>query len=274
MDALLNIFNVDHGACALLSTKTGQHILIDCGHSTDYGGQPWYPGQWLKSHSISHVDLLICTNYDEDHASGAPSLIEHGISVGCILGNPTVPPRVIEHLKTDDGMGNGIRTIANSLRQRGGIQNPPAIPGVELQWYWNPWPHWDTENNLSLVAHLKVYGFNFLFPGDMEKAGFSNMLEHQSFASLMRGVNVLVASHHGRENGKCEAMFDIHGCKPSLIIISDCAKKYQSQETASYYRTKAHGIRNFRGQDQRFVLTTRSDNHIQFKFEGGQCLVY
>ncbi len=71
MDGTLIIFNVDHGACALLTMSNGQpggvhRILIDCGHSTDYQGRPWHPGDWLKEHGISFIDLLICTNYDED----------------------------------------------------------------------------------------------------------------------------------------------------------------------------------------------------------------
>lgn len=277
----LVVFNVDHGACALLTMSAGQgsaprRVLIDCGHSTDYEGQSWHPGRWLKTRGINFIDLLICANYDEDHASGAPSLIEHGISVGYILGNPTVPPEVIEHLKTEDGMGVGIRVIVNSLadrRQRGVAQNPPDIPGVKLRWFWNPWPHWDRENNLSLVAHLNILGFNFLFPGDMEKDGFNNMLKHPLFASLMSGIDVLVAAHHGRENGKCDAMFDDHGCNPVLVVISDCAKRYQSQETVPYYYTKARGIANFRGQGPRYVLTTRKDDFILFEFENGKCLV-
>lgn len=281
MEGTLIVFNVDHGACALLTIFADQssvprRILIDCGHSSDYNGRPWYPGQWLKGHEILFVDLLICTNYDEDHASGVPSLIEHGVSVGCILGNPTVPPEVIEHLKTEDGMGNGIRTLARSLtdrRNRGVPQKPQNIPGVSLLWFWNPWPHWDNENNLSLVAHLNILGFNFLFPGDMEKAGFKNMLNHPLFASLMKDIDVLMAAHHGRENGKCEALFDDHGCTPALIVISDCAKRHQSQETVPYYYSKAQGIGDFRGQGPRYVLTTRFDDFILFKFRDGKCLV-
>lgn len=282
MDAELIIFNVDHGACALLSLPAGStgsfwRVLLDCGHSTDYKGRPWQPGEWLKSRGINAIDLLICTNYDEDHASGAPSLVEHGINVNCILGNPTVPAEVIEHLKTEDGMGNGIRVITNSLagrRQRGEAQTPPVIPGLDLSWFWNPWPHWDTENNLSLVAHLKILGFNFLFPGDMEKDGFNNMLKFQPFAALMSGIDVLVAAHHGRENGKCEAMFDSHGCMPALVVISDCAKKHQSQETVPFYSSKAKGIADFRGQGRRYVLTTRSDDFIVFQFKNGNCFVH
>lgn len=254
-----------------------KRVLIDCGHAADYRGYPWYPGEHLKNLGVGFVDLLICTNYDEDHASGIPSLIENGVNVGCILGNPTVPPEAIENLKSEDGMGNGIAVIVNSLagrRQRNEVQTPPMIPGVQLSWFWNPWPHWNTENNLSLVTHLSIRGTNFLFPGDLETDGFNNMLKNQPFAALLPGLHVLVASHHGRENGKCPSMFDDHYCKPQLVVISDCAKKYQSQETVPYYRDKARGVPNVRGRDWRFVMTTRDDDEIIFRWEDGLCQVY
>jgi beta-lactamase superfamily II metal-dependent hydrolase len=279
-NGLLQIFNVDHGACALLTMPSPggfRRVLIDCGHATDYNGRPWYPGEHLKRLNVNFVDLLICTNFDEDHASGVPSLIENSVGVGCILGNPTVPPEVIEHLKSEDGMGAGIRAIANSLanrRQRGEPQDPPTIPGLRLHWFWNPWPQWDTENNLSLVAHLSIHGTNFLFPGDLETDGFNNMLRHATFAALMPNLHILIASHHGRENGKCPAMFDIHGCQPQLVVISDCAKQHQSQETVPYYREKARGIPNVRGQGWRFVMTTRSDDELQFRWENGRCHLF
>ncbi len=140
--------------------QPGEHrrVLIDCGHSSEFQGAPWYPGGQLLSSGVSFVDLLICTNYDEDHASGAPSLKERGIGVGCILGNPTVPPEAIVQLKSEDGMGKGIELIATSLAERraaGKVQTPPHIPGLRLSYFWNPWPYWDSENNLSLVTHLR-----------------------------------------------------------------------------------------------------------------------
>lgn len=279
-DGLLQIFNVDHGACALLSlpsTEGLKRVLIDCGHAADYNGKPWYPGAHLKSLGVQFVDLLICTNFDEDHASGAESLVDSGIAIGCILGNPTVPAEVIEHLKSEDGMGSGIRIVANSLadrNRRGVAQIPPSIPGLELSWFWNPWPHWDTENNLSLVAHLSVHGTNFLFPGDLETDGWRNMLRHRTFASLMPGLHVLVASHHGRENGRCEELFDVYGCSPQLVVISDYAKRHQSQETVPYYYRKSRGVPNVRGADARYVMTTRDDDEIIFRWENGSCRLY
>lgn len=226
---------------------------------------------------MNFVDLLICTNYDEDHASGIPSLIENSVAVGCILGNPTVPANVIEHLKSEDGMGTGIRNIANSLRdreRRGVVQDPPDIPGLALCWFYNRWPHWDTENNLSVVAHLSIYGTNFLFTGDMERDGFENLLRLPSFSALMPELHVLIAPHHGRENGRCPALFDDHGCRPQLVVISDCKKRYQSQETVPYYRSKTKGIPMVRGPDTRYVMTTRDDDEIRFVWEGLRGYVY
>ncbi len=282
-DGTLQLFNVDHGACALLTLLDVQggycRVLVDCGHSTDLNGQgAWYPGGHLKRLGVNSIDLLICTNFDEDHASGVPSLVQHGINVGCILGNPTVPAGVIEYLKLENGMGSGIRVVANSLAGRaeqGGIQTPPIIPNLELRWFWNPWPHWSDENNLSLVTHLSIYGFNFLFPGDLETAGWKNMLQYSPFAALMPDVDVLVAAHHGRANGKCDELFDVHGCNPALVVISDCEKRHQSQETVPFYARKARGVQNFRTQGcTRYVLTTRSDGEICFRFEAGNCSVF
>ena len=220
---------------------------------------------------ISTIDMLLCTNYDEDHASGVPSLVDEGISVETIYGNPTVPPEVIEHLKSEDGMGAGIRVLVNTFKKRGAPSiapaNIPGVPGLTLRSCWNQWPNWDTENNLSLVCILDIYGFRFMFPGDIERNGLNNMLRNPEFADLVKGVDVLFAPHHGRENGKCEALFDDFGCAPTLVVISDCAKKYQSQETVPYYASKAKGVSGFRGHDKRKVLTTRRDGYLRFKFE-------
>lgn len=275
-DGLLQIFNVDHGACALLTMPGRRRILIDCGHSADYNGAPWYPGKHLADLGVNHVDALICTNYDEDHASGVPSMVRYGIAVHNLLGNPTVPPEAIMQLKTEDGMGNGIQILVNSLsdrRLRNEPQALPEIPNIGIRWFANPWPYWDTENNLSFVVCLTVYEWNFLFPGDLEVDGFENLLKLKSFVDLMPNIDVLMASHHGRENGKCPTMFDTYGCNPQLVVISDCAKRYQSQETTAYYRSKARGLGNFRGQGPRWVLTTRSDDEIDFLFHNGQCIV-
>lgn len=279
-DGLLQVFDVDHGACALLTMRTpvgAKRVMVDCGHSADLGGRPWTPGAHLRRLGIGHVDLLVCTNYDEDHASGVPSLVQNGISVGCILGNPSVPPEVISHLKSGDGMGSGIRALSTAMamrREKGLVEDVPNIPGVELTWAWNQWPYWNSENNLSLVLYMRVWQTNFLFTGDMERDGFECLLRNERFSALMPSVHVLLAPHHGRENGRCPKLFEDHRCRPQLVVVSDCAKRHQSQETVPYYAQKASGVTNVRSQAARFVMATRSDGEILFRWEGRQAFVY
>jgi beta-lactamase superfamily II metal-dependent hydrolase len=280
-DGALQIFDVNHGQCALLTLPSPigmRYVLIDCGHSVDLHGSPWYPGEHLQGMGIKYIDFLVCTNYDEDHASGYPDLTRRGIAIGCILGNPTVSPEAIMKLKTEDGMGDGIRDLATTLTIRRAMnwaQVPPTIPGLDLTWAWNPYPYFDDENNLSLVLALRVHGFCFMFPGDMETRGFENLLQTcRPLRQLVAGVHVLVAAHHGRKNGICPAMFDVYGCKPQLVIISDDYKQYDTQETTAYYARKTRGILWFRDEGARYVLTTRNDGEIIFSFHAGSCRVW
>jgi glyoxylase-like metal-dependent hydrolase (beta-lactamase superfamily II) len=64
----LQIFDVEHGACALLTADNSARFMIDCGHNATSG---WKPGGYLLGSKISTIEMLAITNYDEDHASGA-----------------------------------------------------------------------------------------------------------------------------------------------------------------------------------------------------------
>jgi beta-lactamase superfamily II metal-dependent hydrolase len=283
LDGGLQIFDVDHGQCALLTMpgygQSVHRVLIDCGHAVNFMGLPWYPGAHLQGLGVSYIDMLVCTNLDEDHMSGYPDLLGRGVGIGCVLGNPTVAPETIVKLKTQDGMGNGIEALANTLAVRRSIgwqQTAPYIPDVNMIWTWNPYPYFDDENNLSLVFTIDVHGFRFMFPGDMERVGWTNLLETcPEFRPIVAGVNVLVASHHGRWSGICQDVFDVYGCTPTLIVISDDYKQYDTQETTTYYGSKATGISCYRGQPGiRKTLTTRNDGEIRFSFHSGRCEVW
>lgn len=276
-DGLLQIVNVKHGACALLTmpAPTGFYrVLIDCGHSNS-DGVVFYPGRHLKALNVSYIDALFLMNYDEDHASGFPDLLQQGIKIGSVFGNPSVEPSTVRYLKTEDGMGPGIDAFTKDLatrKQMGIVEGWPTIPGAEFNACWNVYPEFNDENNLSLALELRIYGISFLFTGDMEKPGLSNLLAKSTlFRQMVARTDVLMASHHGRANGVCQSMFDDHGCNPALVVISDDYKQYNTQETTTYYGSKARGCIGFRGQRIRYVLTTRSDGNINFSFRGGNC---
>jgi beta-lactamase superfamily II metal-dependent hydrolase len=283
-NGLLQVIDVEHGACSLLTVPAPgggvQRMLIDCGHNAS---TQFYPGDHLKKVGASRLEQLVVTNFDEDHASGFPNLEGLGIPIDWFLVNPTVTPQTIRTLKTEDGMGKGIDALANRLDRiaaapRGLIAQAtqmPNLPGVKTRWFYNKYPHFQDENNLSVVLHLEIHGTSFLFPGDMERAGFENLLNTVAdFRTVVSGLHVLMASHHGRANGICPDLFDKWSCKPQIVVISDDYKQHYSQETVNYYASKCSGINNFREPGrERKVLTTRNDGEIKFSFTQGQCLV-
>lgn len=279
-DGLLQIFDVEHGGCALLTIPrldgTHHRILIDCGHNAS---SKWYPGEHLKRLDIKHLELLVVTNYDEDHVSGLHNFLLQGITIGQILRNPTVTPSTIRKLKSKDGMGIGIETLIKVLTAipdlEVGENHIPMPASVNLEWYWNPYPFFEDENNLSLILVLEVHGVRFMFCGDMEKLGFRNLLKTcQPFQQVVSTIHVLVAAHHGRANGICEEMFDTWACRPEAVVISDDYKQYDTQETVAYYGRKAKGFTGFRSElGLRRVLTTRCDKELFFSFLNGRCYV-
>jgi beta-lactamase superfamily II metal-dependent hydrolase len=260
---ILEIFNVEHGACALVTTSNNKRIMIDCGHN---GATGWRPGSHLTRFNIISLDRLYITNFDEDHVSGFPNLTDY-VRIGALYRNPSVTPPTIRHLKTIDGMGVGIDRLVYFMEHVFTGGPPPAIEDygdTSFSAYWNQYGGlcgFSDENNLSLVVFVTCGQHKFIFPGDMEKEGWRQLLRNPSFVAELRGVNVFIASHHGRENGYCEEALNL--CPGiEVVVISDKKMGYQSQETVDRYRAYARGF-NYNG-DMRHVLTTRRDGRMFF----------
>ena len=245
--------------------------MIDCGHNVTTG---WKPGDYLRSLGVTSLKMLVITNYDEDHVSGLPNLIDR-VHIQNLLRNPTVSAQSLKTLKSECGLGPGVEKLMSLMNGFGEWLGPPQFPGVNWNAFWNNYPVFDDENNLSLVLHLRVSNVTFLFPGDLEKQGWKALLQAlPDFRAAVQTVGVLVASHHGRESGRFPELFDIYGCRPRIVVISDDYHQFDTQQTTIYYKSKCIGIDYFRTQGRRWVLTTRGDGTLSFMFppQGG-CIV-
>lgn len=270
----LQVFDVEHGGCALLTCPNGMRMLIDCGHNNSLG---WYPGDHLRALGVEYLDMLVVTNYDQDHVSGFANLTDF-VAIGNIVRNTSVAPHVIRGFKSDDGnLSSAMDRFVNAISYEFGPPGAmPALqfPSVEWSVHRNMYPIFKDENNLSLVLRLKIGDVTFLFPGDMETAGWNHLLKTDHLlAGSVKHTSVLMASHHGRLNGVCPALFDVYGCRPELVVISDDYRQYDTQDTTTYYGANASGIKGFRGQSDRRVLTTRSDGTITFTWSPTGCYV-
>lgn len=255
----IQIFDVEHGGCALVTADTGARILIDAGHN---GTTNWRPSTHLYNLRVSHLEQLVITNYDEDHASDLANVLGV-VSVGVLTSNPSVSAADLRRLKRSGGIGNGIAALADLKgRYTASVSGTgPDFGNLSLRYFWNRYPaDFDDENNLSLVVILKAHGLTICFPGDMEVAGWKNLLRNPAFVQAIGEVNVFVASHHGRENGCCDELFSCTNLQPAIVVISNSGIEHATQETVGWYRNRVTGI-NLNGE-RRHVLTTRRDGRV------------
>src|SRR6266704_584688 len=87
------------------------------------------------------------------------------------------------------------------------------------------------------------------------------LLEMTEFRDWLKRVDIFIASHHGRESGFCEEVFNY--CSPKLVIMSD--KSEVETSCPDDYRPYVQGllVTNAAGETRkRFVLTTRTDGAI------------
>jgi competence protein ComEC len=115
-------------------------------------------------------------------------------------------------------------------------------------------------------VHKNINKVVINFPGDIEPAAWLSLLTNQNFISVINGVDILVASHHGKESGSCGDVFQYF--TPSLAVISD--GRFVDTSATSRYSEKSNGWTihhrdNSRTSEKRKCVTTRSDGHIDIE---------
>ena len=271
----LKIFIVEHGACAMVQPPAGLGALatlgplavIDCGDNTSTG---WTPSTYIRNHlRRTQIDYLFVTNADQDHVSDLDGIVSSGINVNVLYRNPTPDAAILRIIKEAGG------PLTSDMEQFLALHGRPALPagfptyaglkGITYAVFYNQFPDFIDTNNLSLAVFLRYAGFKILFPGDLEVAGWQKLLENPAFVAELRGTNILVVSHHGRESGLCTDIFDYF--TPQAVVISDDSHQYDTQDTvATYsYYVSGDGIAIQGSTTRRRVLTTRSDGNILFR---------
>lgn len=264
----IEIFDVSHGFCALLVADNGNTMLFDCGHNEVTG---FRPSIHLPRAGINVINRLIVQNFDQDHVSDLHN-VRQALWVEVFHRNRTLPPEALTALKRQSGpitpaMRATIDLHADYVHP---VVVEPAFPDIEMVQFTNTYPSFADTNNLSVVSFVHYDGMGIALTGDMEKAGWLELLKNPSFCAHLRRVNIFVASHHGRESGYCEEVF--RHCAPDVVIISDRNKIYDTQEVN--YACHASGITWNGGPDKRYVLTTRRDGKITIsKNIGAGCYI-
>jgi beta-lactamase superfamily II metal-dependent hydrolase len=281
----VKIWDVEHGACAMVQHATptagngvqwGKLAMIDSGRTAE-----WTPGEYIRRElGRTTLDYLAITNADRDHMDGLRSLDEAGIHVAQLSRNPSYTGAQMREIKRRSGpLGPDAEWYVRACDQFSGPVLEPfdqSMGGITKRQFWNQYgPTFQDTNNLSLAQFISYGSFTILFPGDLEKAGWRALIHRDDFQQALSSVTVLVASHHGRENGFCEEVFRF--MRTRAVVISDKPIEHETQQTVPDYRRVIHGngvLVSTTGAT-RHVLTTRRDGWIHFKVaEDGSFDVY
>jgi beta-lactamase superfamily II metal-dependent hydrolase len=249
--------------------QTSHARLIDCGGEED----GFSPVEFIVSkkllpkngNGIPKLGNLTITNYDHDHFSWLPDLRKK-VDIWTTQLPKNISSKELKFYKDE---------VTEALEHLCYLKDTYTHPAQDFD------PVYKTEtyhleqgdlegdlntNHLSQMVFIEFEGSKLCVAGDLEKPAWEKILLNQGVRNHLSTVDVLIAPHHGRENGYHEAIFKY--CSPELIIISDKDIVHDTQSgMAQLYskHVKGNGI-SFNGS-RRKVLTTRSDGHILVEFE-------
>ena len=266
---MLNIvvFNVKDGQSILVYPENNpEHVrLIDCHESDEFSPIDFIVGaDLLPSHHSGKYFLgnLTLTNYDHDHFSGLPKLVKH-VHIDTVTLAKNIEAHELLRIKPEKT--KALETLVD-------IKNRYNIP-AERNFNYNfarfhlDKEDFDTENintnHLSQLVFVEYGGSTLCVAGDLERPAWEKMLQKIGVQKWLAKTDVMIAPHHGRDNGYHEGIFDY--ATPEVIVISDKPLMYGTQDQMTKkYAQHASGI-NF-GDEIRNVLTTRNDGHILISF--------
>jgi beta-lactamase superfamily II metal-dependent hydrolase len=252
----IRIFDVACGFCAYLVADNGNNMLFDCGRNDETG---FRPSTYLPANGCTAIERFFITNYDHDHVSDLSSL-RAALPIAILHRNKSIAPKQLKALKEETcELSGALESMIDMMETYSSdVTNPPEYPGIEWATFCNSYPTFEDTNNLSLVTFIHYDGMGVVFPGDLENAGWKELLTRASFREHLARVNIFVASHHGRESGYCEEVFNY--CNPDIVVISDGAIQYETQDVD--YQQHAEGVPWNGRSESRYVLTTRCDGMI------------
>jgi beta-lactamase superfamily II metal-dependent hydrolase len=251
-------FNVEHGSCHAIFSTDNRVILIDLGWSPSFS-----PLAWLKSQGIKTIDLLVVTHPHADHIQNIFDLKD--FEVQYLFRSAYVPDQLIKDLdpllKYEWQVIDSRYTAPIPVSDRFFESNSQNKSIIELS-FWGGYSSTKNLNNYSLVTLLDYFGLKCLFPGDIEYDGWSALMQDPLFIKAVSGLNILVASHHGRQEGWCAELFDYF--TPQLVIISDGSAKETSYTSEYSKRTLGSKVKAVRTGEIKVkkVVSTRDNGHI------------
>ena len=197
-------------ADAIVALSGNHALLIDTGEEDD--GEEVV--EFLQKHSVSEVDAMIITHFDQDHVGGADTVLEEfdvkDVYVPAYTGTHEEYFDFQEALKKSSA---SVYSLTESTSFTFGDAEVLVEPPVS---YEIPEPDSDYDNNFSLITTITHGNNRLVFMGDAEKQRIQEWLKGDSAVTC----DFLKVPHHGIYNRALKDLFKQLDPKISVICSS------------------------------------------------------
>lgn len=215
-------FDVQNGDAFLLKTPQNKYIIIDTGKSGYLGGASKAKMvilKYLNDNGIKHIDSLVITHFDNDHAGGALDLIK----------NLNIKRVYVNSLNDSSIIAQKIYKASKNVILVGDKNNIIREDECEINLYCanlNPSRRVDIDNENSIITSVSCNGFRAIFTGDSGVMAFEKLQNN-----LPQNVTLLKVGHHGAKGVVNKNMIDYLNPKYSLISVGKNSYGHPNQVT-------------------------------------------
>lgn len=257
--ATMTVWDVQLGLAIHVKAPNGKYIVIDLGTGT-YNTSPLRKRMW------DNIAYMVITHPHLDHIS---DILNFDINAPKILCRPP--------LLTNEEVMEGVRQCDRAKfekycqindRYNSPVKyddenytgNPNNYGGLEIQTFSTSLCDHSNFNNFSMITVFQFSGIKVIVCGDNEKDSFDKLMKESDFKNAVRGADVLVAPHHGRESAYHSEFISL--VNPRITIISDTTKSDASAVDKYTQRSRGWTVKG----EERKCLTTRNDGNITVEF--------
>lgn len=222
----MTVLDVGQGQSIILQSE-GKTYLVDCGGSYDEDAAD-LAAETLMSQGIFHLDGIILTHYDRDHAGGLPYLFTR------------MPADTLFLPAAEDE--NGVGAVLEELTQGSIIYVSDDLSltygGTELTIFGPALT--DSSNESSLAVLFQAENCDILITGDRSDFGERMLLRQTELPQL----EILVAGHHGSKSSTCTELLE--ATRPAIVAISVGENSYGHPAQELLDRLAAYGCLVYR----------------------------
>ena len=207
LQKLLELKYVKNADCILLKTPKNEYFMIDTGKSGYNGGKSqaeFIVTKYLKDIGIKHLNSIIVTHFDNDHAGGTVDMIKYGspnkVYLNSNVGDTYTAQNILKELQT------------NKTTQKVIAKNDEVIytePNLTITNYISGLKE-DNEN--SIITLVKYYNTKILFTGDAGVEAFNNINWE------IPDIDIIKVPHHGADGVLNKEI--LNKLSPSFAVIS------------------------------------------------------